>query len=240
MQLLDTLRFRRNLMGYVEESCVSIYHEWVRGVQFFVVHPHHNETDEPWDAQRYAMYMLNYHSVCEFMKVFRESWITGEELPMPDDVIWHTREAVYFSAYTPKTEDIDDEYTYRLVVRERHWKFFGDVFVVGSLKYYSEHPALRDLRGVSQTRAMLFPLTQAKLAAACLTCINIESMWCSTNHKLFDHPELIIQRAPKDRKLAGVIEEQYWADFHKEEFIGHEYVLKFNGDFTDAIITKAN
>lgn len=239
MQLLDTLRFRRNLLGYPEETCISIYYEWVRGMQFFVVHPHHNETDESWDAQRYGMYVLNYTAVCRFMQKFRKSWNTGELQEIDTVDKWYSRDQVYELAYT-QDNNPDDVYIYRLVVREQHWQFLDDRFVVDSLKHNAEHPALRELRGRKHVKAMLFPLEQAKITAMCLACINVESMWCNTNRKLFYQPEIVTQRALKVNLVDGVIHEIHWSDYDVEHFVGHESVLKFNGDFTDTTITKAN
>lgn len=239
MQLLDTLRFRRNSLGYVEETCISIYHEWVRGMQYFVIHPHQNETNDPYGAQRYGMYTLDYQAVKDFMKVFRESWTTGTYCEIPENVTWQTRSRVYDSAYS-MNETSGDENTYRIIVREQHWQLFDDRFVVGNLKYDGERPVLLELRGRKNVRAMLFPLEHARLVAANLTCINIESIWCSTNRQLFTDPELVIQRALETHAANGVIREEHWEDHSVERFIAHDYILKFNGDFTDATVVKIN
>lgn len=238
MQLLDTLRFRRNLRGYVEETCISVYHEWVRGLQYFVVHPHQNETSDSCGAQRYGMYMLGYESVNDFMKLFQESWRTGSHVELPETVMSYSRSQVYDAVYSD--EDPADEYTYRLLVRERNWHFFDDRFVVSSLKGDDEHPALRELRNTRAVRAMLFPLMQATLAASSLSCIGIDSMWYSTNRKLFYVPEMVIQRALKIHCIRGIIHEEHWTDFQTEQFVGHDCVIKFNGDFTDAFVVKIN
>lgn len=234
MQLLDTLRFNRNIYGYPEETNISIYIEWVRGTQFFVVHPHHNDTDQPWDAQRYGHYMVNHETVAKFMCAFRDSWKIGSSVELNSDgEIW-TRDQAYDIMYAEE----DSEYTYRVTVREKSYRLFPELYVVGSLKDDAEHPALRAVRGATYLRAMLFPQEQATMMALGLSCIGVETMMSETIRKLFHNPEIIIQRALKTHLMNGIILEDHWENISQISFVGHNYVVQFNGDFTDATIVK--
>lgn len=236
MQRLDTLRFKRNIYGYEEETCVSIYLEHVHGLPLYVVYPHHNDEHESWVAQRHGRYTFNYIHVNSFMQVFRDSWRTGYPMELSEDSKWYTREKVYELAYEHNNTP-DDPYVYRLIVREKYWEFFKEQFVVDSMYGDAEYPAIRSLIGrPDHARYIQYTQELSSMVAVALSCIHVNTQWTETIRKLFHDPEIVIQRAKKRNCRDSTILAEHWSDVRVEKFVDHQCELRFNGDFTDVTI----
>ena len=231
MELLDTLRFKRNTRGYVEETCISVYSNWVRGIQYLVVHPHHNDDCELHHVERHGLYMINYTNVTAFMRLFIKSWVQDLEFEIPPNVKWFDYDTAYQLAWDAK--EVDDPNVYRIVVRDKYWRVAHDQFTVGSINHAGNIPALRETCGSRQPCSMIMPKLQAQLVACHLSAITLESTWCETNRKLFADPHLVIQYTSKENTNGSWADESSWNDLETWQFIGHDWVLQFNDDFTE-------
>ena len=231
MELLDTLRFKRNTRGYIEETCISVYSNWVRGVQYFVVHPHHNDDNELYHVERHGLYTISHTNVTAFMRLFIKSWVQDLEFEVPPSMKWFDYDTAYQLAWDGA--EVDDPNVYRIVIRDKRWRVFHDQFTVSSINNAGNIPVLRETRGSRRVFSMIMPKLQALMVASSLSSITLESAWCETNRKLFDDPQLVIQYTSKENTNGSWADESSWTDLETWSFIGHDWILQFNSDFTE-------
>lgn len=241
MELIDSLIFKRSLLGYVEETTVHVYTTWIRGSQVFVVHqPYNGETSEL-DALRRGFYFLTYLSLCEFMKGFKESFMT--DIPfVTEGIVEHDMSSIRAALYNDGAS-FDTANIYRIVIREQSDSTVshkhGHIALLMAKRFgvklscaVSEEPVLTNLNDNSRKSTEL-PYDAAVLIASGLACVGYKSNWANTIRAMFYKPIIDIEVASvKGRELNAFIPDAEWTVAESYPFISHLHTLTFNGNLT--------